>query len=230
MSISQHVNTMAANTGQTHGLMRNRSIGSAPKKTENTTTTKSGEPTAGAETSKHAAIQNAVEGVTPKRRRRYGRHIRSGDVGQTRGRGVSKRGEARPSRRVGRSRMERQRMLTAAFSDTSRQIQGEFLSKHGHIEGPSSHTGRLNFMVSRLITIVNNQLGQYTGDEPYKRADYRLFLNAFDGLRGSKSEPQDPWANASSGLALSQSMSQAGSIMDFLNLKELPGTKLEEFA
>ena len=236
MSFGQHISTMAATTGQAHNIARGRRTGAqtgVKKTTAEPQQTSESSETPETEGAQKTAYQNAVQSTRPKRRRRYGRHI-GGNAETAYTSGPAQRGrtqkQVRGSRRTQRSAAERQRMLDLAFSDTTRETQARYLSEKGPQHGPSSTTGKLSTMVSRLITMCKNQLGQYTGDELYKRADYRLFLSAFKGLQGGNAEPSDPWEGSGGGIRLSQTMTKAQGVLTMLDRTEMPGDELEEVA
>ncbi len=207
---------MAANTGQAH-MIRPRGVGRNRRSdaTKSTPTPdaelKSGD---GRKAATQAEFSGATTTVRHKRRRRYESAIH-GRSGAERGIGEGQDRQALTAHRFERPAHQRRELLQAKLSDTSREAQIRFLSDHGPLGGPSQNTGKLAMMVCRLSGMVKDQLGQFTGDEPYRRADYRLFLEAFEGLRnGKKCEPADPWAGAAFGTDLTAKMSEALSVFD----------------
>lgn len=120
------------------------------------------------------------------------------------------------STRFQRTARERQELLDAALSDNSREIQARFRSTHGATAGPLSDRGQLAAMVRNLSSMVSNQIRQYTGDEPYRRADYRLFLDTFAAMQGPTQAPADPWQGAARGTFLDRLMDKASGVMGIL--------------
>lgn len=234
MSFGQHISNMAANTGQAHNFRPKRVGGQSGGVKRTSTETSQGQSSNETQESgsgQKTAYQNAVQGPGAKRRRRYGRHVGGTETAYVGG--TTRRSEAqkaRPTRRQAISRQARMDALDAKLNDTTRETQVRFLSQNGPLGGPSSNTGKLSAMVSRLITMCKNQLGQYTGDELYKRADYRLFLSAFKGLQGGNAEPADPWEGSNGGLRLSQTMTKAKGVLNMLESTQMPGDELEEVA
>ncbi|MGE0489043.1 MAG: hypothetical protein AB7S38_07490 [Vulcanimicrobiota bacterium] len=231
MNVNQNATMMAANTGQAQMM--------SPKGTRKSTRSQRVLASASADVSQggsssQAATQGALTGTfteTPKvrRRRRYQSAIERPALGATGAAAGKENKEARKAHRFERPRHERQELLRASFSDNSREIQARFLADHGPTEGPHTTTGKLANMVSRLSKVVQDQLGQFTGDEPYRRADYRLFLEAFQGLRnGPKKEPEDPWAGAKFGKELTSMMSKAVGVFDLFNNPIIPGTEFND--
>lgn len=181
-------------------------------------------------------LAEQAQSVRPRRTRRLRLAVRNRhtvDQGGVGGRGarqgVAETGVLAPpvpaaaaSSRFTRTAQQRRQLLDAAFSDNSREIQARFLATHGAATGPLSDRGQLAAMVRNLSAMVTNQIHQYTGDEPYRRADYRLFLDTFDSMRNPPAAEQDPWRQAARGTFLDRLMGRASQIFGILN----PGPSL----
>lgn len=92
------------------------------------------------------------------------------------------------------------RTLRLALADNSRQLQNQF-NKAGDAQqaGQPQQSGvgaeaRRTVMLRNLESMVNMQLAQYTGNEPYSRANYRQILGALGQMQGggTTSKSQDP--------------------------------------
>lgn len=83
--------------------------------------------------------------------------------------------------RFNRTSTERRQALDLAFSDTSRELQARFVSTHQSQTQPLSRQGRMFWMRDNLKTMLGYQLGQWTGDAPYQRSEYRLMMQALSG-------------------------------------------------
>ncbi len=82
------------------------------------------------------------------------------------------------------------RTLRLALSDNSRQLQARFDSTQP--QQPTQQMGlgaeaRRTVMLRNLESMVNMQLAQYTGNEPYSRSNYRQILGALTQMQGGGS-------------------------------------------
>lgn len=79
------------------------------------------------------------------------------------------------------------RTLRLALSDNSRQLQAQYDSQTQQTgqQGPQLGTeARRTVMLRNLESMVNLQLAQYTGNEPYTRSNYRQILGALGQMQG----------------------------------------------
>lgn len=79
------------------------------------------------------------------------------------------------------------RTLRLALADNSRQLQAKFDSTQP--QQPTQQMGlgveaRRTVMLRNLESMVNMQLAQYTGNEPYSRSNYRQILGALTQMQG----------------------------------------------
>lgn len=79
------------------------------------------------------------------------------------------------------------RTLRLALADNSRQLQAQFDStqpQQGTQQPGLGAEGRRTVMLRNLESMVNMQLAQYTGNEPYSRQNYRQILGALTQMQG----------------------------------------------
>lgn len=125
--------------------------------------------------------------------------------------------------RFNRTATERRQALDLAFSDTSRELQTRFLQNHPPPTQPWSQQGRMFWMRDNLKTMLGYQLGQWTGDAPYQRSEYRLMLQALDGGRPETLE--EP-VSTLSGRALDRAIDRADRTLQAVEGHEHLGTQL----
>lgn len=97
------------------------------------------------------------------------------------------------------------RTLRLALTDNSKQLQAQFgksneTSQTGQQQSTMGTEARRTVMLRNLESMVNMQLAQYTGNEPYSRANYRQILGALGNMQGggqtSKTEESKTSAQA----------------------------------
>ncbi len=79
------------------------------------------------------------------------------------------------------------RTLRLALADNSRQLQARFDStqpQQGAQQPGLGAEARRTVMLRNLESMVNMQLAQYTGNEPYSRSNYRQILGALTQMQG----------------------------------------------
>ncbi|MBI3926261.1 MAG: hypothetical protein HY319_12025 [Armatimonadetes bacterium] len=103
------------------------------------------------------------------------------------------------ARRFERGRRQRLSTVDRAFQDNSREIQARFFSQKvadGDTDPINlSPKGKMRQIVSSLMRLCNDQLQQHTGNEPYMKADYRMFMATFQKIqdKGQGDAERDPW-------------------------------------
>lgn len=79
------------------------------------------------------------------------------------------------------------RTLRLALADNSRQLQARFDAtqpQQGAQQPGLGAEARRTVMLRNLESMVNMQLAQYTGNEPYSRSNYRQILGALTQMQG----------------------------------------------
>lgn len=85
------------------------------------------------------------------------------------------------------------RTLRLALSDNSRQLQAQYDSNQtqtGQQQPQLGTEARRTVMLRNLESMVNLQLAQYTGNEPYTRSNYRQILGALGQMQGGNGAQQ----------------------------------------
>lgn len=78
------------------------------------------------------------------------------------------------------------RNLRLALGDNSRELQTRFSLGQGAQDAgqPQGPDARRTVMLRNMQSLVNTQLAQYTGNEPYSRSNYRQILGALTVMQG----------------------------------------------
>ncbi len=80
------------------------------------------------------------------------------------------------------------RTLRLSMADNSRELQakfGETQATKGDQQANMTSDARRQVMLRNMENMVNLQLAQYTGNEPYSRANYREILGALSNMQGN---------------------------------------------